>query len=188
MRGKITGSSVWLIDTVKLINDIKSEYPRISEVRINRTYPDKIKIRIRERTPVAIIDDNGVPVAIDVGENRFAPTAAEAGELTIIVDYKKGDIKSAAKFINYISASKKEALGDIDYIKIEGEEIATFMTDSSSIFWGKIESASDFEFKLNSLEIISNDAKKRYQGIKRIDLSDVKKNKRAVVLPITKKI
>lgn len=76
------GDNIFRYDSGKIENEFLSIFPEIAEIELKRSFPDNLKIKIKERDPVAIfcqnencfsLDENGViftrlPASLPAGE------------------------------------------------------------------------------------------------------------------------
>lgn len=86
----VRARSIFLVNSKKITDDILSSFPQIAEVKIDRKFPDRLNLTMREREAVAnfcdndrcfLIDKEGIIFESISGGSQLIKILAETGSL-----------------------------------------------------------------------------------------------------------
>ena len=165
------GDHILFQDLGKARKNILEIKPELKDIRISRGW-ESVKVRIIERTPVAVIGEKEARQGVDSDNRLFplrgayiksalpemvAPTREKRAELLKFI--KRYSKRAPALF----AETKKLYLISLNNIVIESN-------DGYKIFWGPYERGA-FSNKLKRLKQVLSDAVMRFDGIEYINLS-----------------
>lgn len=150
--------SIFLIKSRKIREKVLEEFPQIREASLKRSFPDIIKVEIKERAPIGIwcqgddcfnFDENGV--IFEKGEGKL--------ELTIKNDVSKrqvflGEKAIEEKHLEAILEIQKELRENFkidvrEFILAEGEKLIVKTSEDWEIYFNAKENISDQIFNLS---------------------------------------
>jgi cell division septal protein FtsQ len=84
---KINSRSIFLIDKNKMNRDLLNQFPAISEITINKKYPETLNIKVTERKPLGVFcpsESNNGCFSIDQGGVIFDSSIVPTEDTTIV--------------------------------------------------------------------------------------------------------
>lgn len=152
------GKSIFLLDEDKIAEKIKNEHPSVRSVRIERTLPDQILIKIDQREPAAyivtadgywLVDFNVVPYKnIAEPDDEYLEIAGISGELVVPgVPLTCSSRREILK--EFLSTWQGRDLFEIDKLDMsESYNLVVYTADNLEIWFGN---AKDMHQKMELL-------------------------------------
>jgi len=160
----------------KIEKNIKSIYPQIRHFSISRRFPDKLNIKIVERTPVCYLTaNNNIYYGIDENNVLFSfipssnPAIGRCYGPELSISSNTGQNREVViAFIESIKKKNRRLFDSIGTISMKkNNDLILSLTDYTSIIWGEY-SKSETESKLDYLERVIS--KKQFEKLEYIDL------------------
>ena len=122
--------------------------PAVKSVDVSREWPDKILIKVTERTPVAVIDEADGLHALDAQGQVFLSYASAPPGLPL-VESTSSDTDALAQGAQVAAALPATLAPKVDHVQVyTADHIALALGDGRTIMWG---SAADSGLKAQVL-------------------------------------
>lgn len=183
--GVVPGDNLVLLDKYRAAQRIYTELPYVSEVRLNRTFPDTLSIEITETTACAAIQGNGVSWLLDA-EGKLLEMVEETaaadyfqivgiqavdpaiGQMLTLPDTCRIDIQGVTELLGELI--DRNLLGRADSLDLSEENKVILNYDGR--FQVEMFYDADFSFKLSCLEGIVEKLEPNERGIIRMTMDD----------------
>lgn len=170
------GNNIFSFRTQELVDRLRTAHPGIKEVLISRELPDRVKLSVTYRDPIAqiaygermlFVDDESVIFRLPIMDQKvylkkmFIPEVIAAGET---------ERQVLIRFLKLLK-SMDQPIGR-DIVKLHTDiplEIICYLSDGTKIVWGDL-SEEDFTTKYKRMLMVYNDACKRYKKIRYLNM------------------
>jgi cell division protein FtsQ len=171
------GLNLFKIDIGRVQRDLRT-LPWVSRVDIEKKLPDTLRIRIAERTPVALARDGARFSYVDEHGVAFAPLAIHVGDPDLPV-ISGGDLARCVRLLRDLRTSDPQVYSRISEVRsIAPDAFALFDRDLGTLVYAN---AGDLSAKWRSLYSIA-DAERFRRGA--IQYADLRFADRIVIKPM----
>lgn len=128
---------------------VTASLPPLKTVDVSRSWPDKVLIRVTERTPVAVIDIAGQLRALDADGTVFLRLKRAPAGLPQVSSPAGTDAEALSGAAEVAAALPDDLSGRVDHVEVQtADAISLRLRDGRSVEWG---SASDSDTKADVL-------------------------------------
>jgi len=174
MNSSVVKKNILNVDTDELKTSILTNFQGAKNVDIKKIFPDKIVVRVYERTPIALLQNNKADEIYIVDEDGYVlgTVANSTGNLPKIFyegDIKIGyfvDKKFAPVYFELISSIDSEKL-QVSSISMDEKNITLYTNDSVEVV---LEKAKNIRSNINILSSLLRQLKTEGKNAKKIDL------------------
>jgi cell division protein FtsQ len=163
--------------------EIKRLKPELKDIKISRHF-HKLKVKLRERTPIAFTERDGRLFGIDF-DNSIFPLRGFMGAMALPKINCKTEIQRL-ELLNFIKEFKPVCgnfFNDIAEIEIsDAGDIIFIIRNGAKVFWGEPE-IKKLKYKFNMFQKIYVNAIDKYKHLEYVDMTFYDKG-RAVVKPV----
>ena len=130
----------------------------VRSVDVSRAWPDKVRIAIRERMPVAVVERDGVVHGLDKEGVIFTRYPSAPRDLPVVHIDAGTRSDALAEAATVVGVLPSDLAAKIDFVEVETiDTISLRMRNGRTIFWG---SADDSENKAKVVEALLDAAPK----------------------------
>jgi len=130
----------------------------VRSVDVSRAWPDKVRIAIEERVPVAVVERDGVVRGLDKEGVIFRRYPSAPGDLPVVRIDAGTRSDALAEAATVIAVLQPDLAAKIDYVEVETiDTISLRMRNGRTILWG---SADDSQNKAKVVEVLLDAAPK----------------------------
>ena len=184
VTSRYVGSNLFKLDITSVQNDVRA-LPWVRSIDIEKKLPDTLRIRVSERTPVALaMTDSGLRY-VDENGAAFAPLSPEVGDpdLPLIGGATVADLARAAQLVRDLHQSDPHVYSRISEVKaIAPDGYAVFDRDLGAVVYVK---RDDISAKFRSLYGIVQSERYARGSIR---YADLRFNDRVVIKPVTEEV
>lgn len=112
------GTNLFRLDIARLQNDLR-RLPWVSRVEIEKKLPDTLRVRVVERVPVALLDDDSTLRYVDERGVAFANLSPAVGDrdLPIIRDASGAELTRAVAFVDTLRSRDPQIFSRISEVR-----------------------------------------------------------------------
>ena len=138
-----TGGPLVRVDLDAIEKRVRS-LAAVKSVDVSRKWPHEVRIEIKERTPVAVMDRNNKTVALDAEGNAF-PAPPRAREGLPRVKLRAGaDRNAQSEGAAVVAALDPDVAELVDHVEVRTvDEILLHLRDDRLVRWGSSEASED---------------------------------------------
>jgi cell division protein FtsQ len=128
--------------------------PQVASVEVTRGWPDRVVITLVERTPVAVVEEQGRRTLVDASGVLFDTIsgAPPAGVVRLDVPHPGPDDAATAAALAAVGELSGDLRRDIDRVTATPEgDVTLILADGTTVVWGP---ASDSAAKASALEAL----------------------------------
>jgi cell division protein FtsQ len=134
--------------------------PAVRKVTVTRAWPDKVRIDVIERTPVAVVEVGGQIRGMDLDGVLFREYARIPSDLPLIQTATSTDSAARKEAARVVSALPLALARRVDHVEVETiDRITLVLRDDRTVVWG---SADDSAQKARVLEVLLKSPAKEY--------------------------
>lgn len=127
-------------------------------VDVSRSWPDKVRIAIEERIPVAVVERDGVVRGLDKEGVIFRSYPSAPDDLPVVRMTARTEADALAEAVTVIGVLPDDLAARVDFIEVASiDTISLQMRNGRTIFWG---SAEDSENKAKVIGVLLDAAPK----------------------------
>lgn len=142
------GQALLTVDLGEIQRRIETVMPAVESVDVSREWPDRILIKVTERTPVAVIDEADGLHALDATGQVFLTYKRPPKGLPV-VQSTSTDTDALAQGAQVAAALPATLAPKVDHVQVyTADHIALALADGRTIMWG---SAADSALKAQVL-------------------------------------
>ena len=169
-----TGQNILSIDLKEIKRRVES-FPWVKEVMVQRLFPDRLRIEIRERVPMALLYLGGKIYIVDEEGIPFKEaTAADRVDLPVITGIKGDEwedrrvetVKVLKELFGSIGKKGGISMEDISEVRLAGEDVVLYTMDGKEISLGR----GGYREKMERLGIVKASLGSGYRQVESIDL------------------
>ncbi|MFI6346924.1 cell division protein FtsQ/DivIB [Streptomyces sp. NPDC050560] len=144
--GVANGTALVSVDTAAVAARLRKALPRIDSVRVSRSWPNAIGLKVTERSAVLVIGKGGKFIEVDATGKRFATVGSAPKGLPRLVLGSAGAAPSAARFpearllrgaARAVAALPAAARHDTRTVKVRSyDDITVELTRGRTVAWG----------------------------------------------------
>ncbi|MGW3246329.1 cell division protein FtsQ/DivIB [Streptomyces sp. NPDC001070] len=156
------------VDTAAIARRLKARLPRISAVEVERSWPHTITLKVTERTPAALVKDDGNFIEVDADGVRFDERDTPLKGVPIIdlrpdrssASYRYFGTKRLLVAAVQVAADlPKVAYRDARLIRVRSyDDITVELTGGRAVVWGSAEQGAEKAVALTALMKVESDA------------------------------
>lgn len=125
---------------------------------VSRAWPDKIRIAVQERVPVAVVQRDGVARALDAEGVVFRRYASPPRDLPVVRMGAHTKADALAEAAAVVGVLPKDLAAKVDFVEVETiDRISLRLHDGRAILWG---SADDSANKAKVIDVLLDAAPK----------------------------
>jgi cell division protein FtsQ len=130
----------------------------VKSVDVSRAWPDKVRIAVRERVPVAVVERDGVVRGLDKEGVVFREYASAPRDLPVVRMSARTRSDALAEAASVVGVLPAELASRVDFVEVETiDTIALKLHSGRTILWG---SADDSESKAKVVAVLLDAAPK----------------------------
>ena len=146
-----TGEPLATVDLSAIAARVES-LAAVRSVDVSRAWPDKVRIAIRERVPVAVVERDSVVRGLDEEGVIFTRYASAPPDLPLVRIDAGTRSDALAEAATVVGVLPRELARRVDFVEVETiDTISLRMRNGRTIFWG---SADDSENKAKVVEAL----------------------------------
>lgn len=124
----------------------------VKSVDVSRSWPDKVRIAVVEREPVAVVERDGIVRGLDENGVLFREYANAPKDLPVVRMSARTQADALAEAATVVDVLPAELASKIDFVEVETiDTISLQMHDGRTIVWG---SAEDSENKAKVIAVL----------------------------------
>ncbi|HET6627287.1 MAG TPA: FtsQ-type POTRA domain-containing protein [Nocardioidaceae bacterium] len=152
-----TGEPLATVDLAAIAARVEGLAP-VKSVDVSRAWPDKVRIAVRERVPVAVVERDGVVRGLDRDGVVFRRYPTAPKDLPVVrtrAGTRSDALAEAATVVDVLPAG---LAAKVDFVEVQTIDTITLrMRNGRTIFWG---SADDSASKAKVIEVLLDAAPK----------------------------
>ncbi len=126
--------------------------PAVRSVTVTRAWPDRVRIDVVERTPVAVVEVGGAIRGMDLEGVLFRDYPRIPSDLPLIQTATLADSSARKEAAHVVSALPVALARRIDHVEVETiDRITLVLRDGRTVVWG---SADESDQKARVLEVL----------------------------------
>lgn len=189
-------STVWNADYESVAKQLAEKYPRIKNISFRRRPPSTVIVKITERDAEALIKKGARIDAIDRHLTLFAPTDEDRAMLPEILDPPDEATAGIIAFLGALGNVDADFKKSVKSVSVDSVSMRITLENGADILWGGVpenvsskRSRRAMSARIKRINLVMNDAKKRFGGCRYMDLTQSPDTlERIVVMPQGKKI
>jgi cell division protein FtsQ len=152
------GGSLALLDTAAIEARVRTLAP-VADVSVERKFPHTVRIRVTERTPVAVLQTPQGRELVDAEGIAYAPAGDKAPYVVISTDQDSMTPESLLHVNQMIAALPESVRGKVKSVEADTDQnMSVELRDGRTIVWGGTDQP---EFKAKVLDILLHDKSTR---------------------------
>lgn len=149
--GVTTGEQVALVDLERARDRVAALAP-VKSVQVNRAWPDRIEVRIVERTPVAVVEIGGRLRGLDADGVVFREYARPPRGLPRVRPTTAAGADALREAATVVGSLPEELARRVDHVEVETiDRVTLVLRDGRQVMWG---SAEESEQKAEVLAVL----------------------------------
>jgi cell division protein FtsQ len=169
LRAQYAGRNLFKIDIARLQDDVRT-LPWVSRITVEKRLPDTLRIRVVEREPVALVQNNGVLRYVDEHAIPFADLSPTAGnpDLPLIREATGAELARTVELIRRLRTADAVVYSRIsDVMPIAPDGFAIYDRELGALV---LANAADISEKWRNLYAISRAERLGHGSIQYADL------------------
>lgn len=175
---RLKGRNIFDVDVIKLHNKIKSRYPQISELRVMRELPDRIKVLAKKRdavfqiplkSKILLVDREAVAMYYIAAPHKDLPLVQGVGGFKVILGAQL-KVKPVSTALSIIGAFRSHP--HTSHLKITGINVANSSKIEVALgpMFHVILDQDNYARKLELLDMLLAQKKVDFNSVRYIDL------------------
>ncbi|HQR25795.1 MAG TPA: FtsQ-type POTRA domain-containing protein [Nocardioides sp.] len=109
----------------------------VATVDVTRAWPDRVRIAVTERVPVAVVDVGGVVRGMDAEGVLFREYPRAPRDLPVVRTFAGADADARQEAAGVVAAMPAELARRVDHLEVESvDQIRLVLRDGRSVVWG----------------------------------------------------
>lgn len=167
------GDSLWGFSREETEQEMLNQFPALTQVKIQRRWPARLVLRVRERVPIGWIWNGKTRWAVDETGTLFP--VEESAHLARLPEFATpgslDDRRLLAQFVKAWQNTSGPLQGDLARCGVQrpSQEFALWLRDGTCVFWGPLQEERMGEMRTRLSRVLA-DARTRYPAVEYADL------------------
>ncbi len=133
------GEPLARVDLDAVSDRVKALAP-VASVEVTRSWPDRVRIDVVERSPVAVVEVGGTVRGMDDEGVLFREFSRRPGNLPLVRTFAAAGVDARREAAEVISALPRDVARRVDHLEVESvDQITLVLRDGRSVVWGSAE-------------------------------------------------